>query len=77
MHWFDKNGWRGHGTNELLGRPIGELAPMVLERRYRRVKERSKPFWSYRRNLRPTEPVHSGPHGRSLATEPHTGPSVD
>ena len=44
LHWFDKNGWRGHETNELLGHPIGELAPMVLETRYRPVRKRSKHF---------------------------------
>jgi len=181
MNWFDKSGWRGPETDAPLCRPIGELAPMVLERRYRSVKKYSRqfgeqsekqrhqlrivlkkmryaaellselynpavskrflqrikrlqddlgyrndvhvardtidnltnakprdpdlvkagervvawhqqrladdeaklrqhlrqflatePFWSYRRNLRPTEPVHSGRHGRRPATEPHT-----
>jgi CHAD domain-containing protein len=44
MYWFDKTGWRSHATDELLGRPIGELAPMVLERLARSVKKRGGHF---------------------------------
>jgi CHAD domain-containing protein len=42
VHWFDASGWRDHKTIEALGCPIGELAPMVLARRHRLVKKRSK-----------------------------------
>jgi len=41
-HWFDEKGWHSHQDIGPLGRPVGELAPMLLERRYRLVKKRSK-----------------------------------
>ena len=43
-HWFDEKGWHSHKDIGPLGRPVGELAPMLLERRYRLVKKRSKDF---------------------------------
>jgi triphosphatase len=43
-NWFDGRGWRASGEVEELCRPIGELAPILLERCRRRAKKRSKRF---------------------------------
>lgn len=45
--WFEASGWRWNQTAEqaALGKsPIGEIAPHVLDRRQRRVRQRSKRF---------------------------------
>jgi CHAD domain-containing protein len=45
-HWFEARGWRDGpaGRSALLTSPIGELAPRVLDRRWREVRKRSKRF---------------------------------
>jgi len=44
--WFEARGWRDGpaGRSALLISPIGELAPRVLDRRWREVRKRSKRF---------------------------------
>jgi CHAD domain-containing protein len=42
--WFDSRGWRESGRAEGLGRPIGEVAEQVLQRRWRVAKKRGKAF---------------------------------
>jgi triphosphatase len=46
LRWFDACGWRGALLEEIdaLGSPIGEVAPRVLDRRWQRVRQRSKGF---------------------------------
>lgn len=43
-NWFDGRGWGAGGDVETLFRPIGDLAPILLERCRRRAKKRSKRF---------------------------------
>ncbi len=45
-HWFEARGWReGHASRSaLLTSPIGELAPRMLDRRWRELRKRSKGF---------------------------------
>jgi len=46
-HWFEARAWRegpGSGRSALLTSPIGELAPRLLDRRWREVRKRSKGF---------------------------------
>jgi inorganic triphosphatase YgiF len=45
-HWFEARGWRDGPAERsaLLTSPIGELAPRVLDRRWREVRKRSKRF---------------------------------
>jgi triphosphatase len=47
LRWFEARGWRQHSGSEdaaLLNSPIGEVAPRVLDRRRRRVRQRSREF---------------------------------
>jgi triphosphatase len=47
LRWLEASGWRAHvssATAALLGSPIGEVAPRVLDRRRRQVRRRSKGF---------------------------------
>ena len=47
LRWFEACGWRCHAAPEeidTLGSPIGEVAPCVLDRRRRSVRQRSKGF---------------------------------
>jgi triphosphatase len=47
LRWFEACGWRGHpasGATTCLGSPIGKVAPRVLDRRRRKVWQRSKGF---------------------------------
>jgi len=45
-HWFEARAWReGHAQRSaLLSSPIGELAPRLLDRRWRELRKRSKGF---------------------------------
>jgi len=45
-HWFEARGWRDRPAKRstLLISPIGELAPSLLDRRWREVRKRSKRF---------------------------------
>jgi triphosphatase len=45
-HWFEARGWRDGPAERsaLLTSPIGELAPRLLDRRWRAVRKRSKRF---------------------------------
>jgi triphosphatase len=45
-HWFEARGWRDGPAklSILLTSPIGELAPLLLDRRWRQVRKRSKRF---------------------------------
>jgi triphosphatase len=45
-HWFEARGWRGEGGTPaiMLRAPIGELAPSLLDRRWRQLRRRSKGF---------------------------------
>jgi inorganic triphosphatase YgiF len=45
-HWFEARGWRDGRAERsaLLNSPIGELAPRLLDRRWREVRKRSKRF---------------------------------
>jgi triphosphatase len=45
-HWFEARGWRDGPAerSSLLISPIGELAPRLLDRRWREVRKRSKRF---------------------------------
>lgn len=45
-HWFEARGWRdgSAGRSALLASPISELAPRLLDRRWREVRKRSKGF---------------------------------
>jgi inorganic triphosphatase YgiF len=45
-HWFEARGWRDVPADRsaLLTSPIGELAPRLLDRRWREVRKRSKRF---------------------------------
>ena len=43
-NWLDVCEWRAGGNGEALCRPIGELAPILLNRRYRQVKKWAKSF---------------------------------
>jgi triphosphatase len=45
-HWFEARGWRGEtGTPAIMLRvPIGELAPSLLDRRWRQLRRRAKGF---------------------------------
>jgi CHAD domain-containing protein len=45
--WFDMRGWRDQPASEqavLLFAPIGEVAPALIERRWRRARKRSRQF---------------------------------
>ena len=45
--WFDMRGWRDQPASEqavLLFAPIGEVAPALIERRWRRARKRSRRF---------------------------------
>ena len=45
--WFDLRGWRDQPASEqavLLFAPIGEVAPALIERRWRRARKRSRQF---------------------------------
>ena len=44
--WFDRGEWRRFDEGAALKRPIAELAPVLLERRFRRVKKRARNFAS-------------------------------
>lgn len=47
LRWFEACGWRGHPDCEasaLLSSPVGKIAPRVLDRRRRKVRQRSKRF---------------------------------
>jgi len=45
-HWFEVRGWRDGSAEQsaLLASPISELAPRLLDRRWREVRKRSKRF---------------------------------
>ena len=45
-HWFETRGWRDGSAERsaLLTSPIGELAPRLLDRRWRELRKRSKGF---------------------------------
>ena len=45
-HWFEARGWRERSAGRfgLLTSPIGELAPRLLDRRWREMRKRSKRF---------------------------------
>ena len=45
-HWFEARGWRDGPVERsaLLTSPIGELAPHLIDRRWREVRKRSKRF---------------------------------
>jgi CHAD domain-containing protein len=45
-HWFEARGWRDGRAERsaLLSSPIGDLAPRLLDRRWREVRKRSKRF---------------------------------
>ena len=45
-HWFETRGWRDGPAERsaLLTSPIGELAPRLLDRRWRELRKRSKRF---------------------------------
>ena len=45
-HWFEARGWRDGRAQQsaLLTSPIGELAPRLLDRRWRELRKRSKRF---------------------------------
>ena len=45
-HWFEARGWRDGSVRRstLLTSPISELAPHLLDRRWRAVRKRSKRF---------------------------------
>ena len=45
-HWFEVRGWRDGPAEQsaLLASPISELAPRLLDRRWREVRKRSKRF---------------------------------
>jgi len=42
--WLDGCGWRAGGDAVALNRPIGELAPVLLGRRYRQARKRGASF---------------------------------
>jgi inorganic triphosphatase YgiF len=46
MRWFDSSGWRGPAGEEVerLTRPVVELAPLLLDRRRRKARKRSRGF---------------------------------
>ncbi len=47
LRWFEARGWRQHSVPEdpaLMSSPIGEVAPRVLDRRRRGVRQRSRGF---------------------------------
>jgi len=45
-HWFESRGWRNRSTKQsaLLSSPIAEVAPRLLDRRWRDLRKRSKRF---------------------------------
>jgi triphosphatase len=45
-HWFEVRGWRGEARTPpmMLTVPIGELAPSLLDRRWRQLRRRAKGF---------------------------------
>jgi triphosphatase len=44
-HWFEARGWRvGSEPSPLMSSPIAELAPRLLDRRWRDLRKRSKGF---------------------------------
>ena len=44
MRWFDAGGWRDAKATAKLDRPIGEIAPLLLDKRRRAAKRRGKGF---------------------------------
>src|SRR5204862_155303 len=44
MRWFDGNGWRDAEHAHMQGQPIGNVAPLLLDKLRRTVKRRSKGF---------------------------------
>ena len=47
LRWFEAHGWRDQAVSQesaALMAPIGEIAPVLLRRRYRRARRRSKDF---------------------------------
>lgn len=44
LRWFEAGAWRGSGSSATLAAPIGEIAPRLLDRRRRKVRQRSKGF---------------------------------
>jgi inorganic triphosphatase YgiF len=46
LHWFEARGWRGDAETPavMLTAPIGELAPRLLDRRWRQLRRRAKGF---------------------------------
>jgi triphosphatase len=45
-HWFEARGWRGEAETPaaMLTAPIGEVAPKLLDRRWRQLRRRAKRF---------------------------------
>jgi inorganic triphosphatase YgiF len=49
LRWFEGSGWRRHSASDEpdpMGSPIGEIAPDVLDRRRRKVRQHGKGFGS-------------------------------
>jgi inorganic triphosphatase YgiF len=44
LRWFDGREWRRDGDGEALGRPIEEIAPLLLERCRRKAEKRGRDF---------------------------------
>lgn len=44
MRWFDASGWSDRTGSLALHQPIGEIAPMLIERRRRVARKRAKKF---------------------------------